>query len=275
MKTIGLIVNRRKKGASALAIKLRAWLRKRNKTVLMDSSGMPALLQKSDMIICFGGDGTILNLAGKLKRSTPILGVNLGGLGFLTHVMSQEVYGELEGIFNDTCVIEERVLMEVKWISGKKSRRFQALNDAVINREGLSRYLRLEVKAGKEDLMRFSGDGVIVATPTGSTAYSLSAGGPFVYPTLKNLVVTPLSAHSLFTRPIVLPADKKICLRFKSNQVGGKASLVIDGQKRQLIQPRDEVQISLAEIRLHLIGSSERSYLKTLREKFGLVESKN
>jgi len=275
VEQIGLIVNRKKKGAAKLAQELKTWLKRRGKKVLSDSRGLDPILRKADLIVCFGGDGTILNVAGKLKKSTPVLGVNLGNLGFLTGVQGKEVFQELEAIFDGTCRVEERILMKVNLLSlGRKSKSFQALNDAVINREGLSRYVRIEVRAGGEDLMKFSGDGVIVATPTGSTAYSLSAGGPFVYPTLRSFVVTPLSAHSLLTRPIVMRAADQIEVRFRT-EGKGRASLVVDGQIRKVIRPSDSVKITLSPVRLHLVSSSEHSYLETLRGKFGLVESKH
>jgi NAD+ kinase len=145
------------------------------------------------------------------------------------------------------------------------------LNDLVVHREGLTRYLHIEVKSGGEALMNFAGDGVIVATPTGSTAYSLSAGGPFVYPTLNSFVVTPLCAHALLVRPIVLPAEKSIGISIRAEDRQEKAAVTVDGQEKVHVASGDLIEISKARLPFRLIGSSKRSYLETLREKFGMV----
>lgn len=275
LDTVGLVVNRRKPGAHVLAGKLRGWLTKRGKKVFEGSrSEVKALIKKCEFLVCLGGDGTILNVAGHMtERSIPVLGVNLGGLGFLTGVKGKEVFQELESILAGSFKVEERILLQASLRRGGKSEIFQALNDVVVNREGFTRRLTIQVKAGGEDLMSFAGDGVIVATPTGSTAYSLSAGGPFVYPTLGSFVVTPLCAHALLTRPIVLPTDKRISVAIKSDKEKGHATFTIDGQFKKVIAPRDHIEVSKAPLSFKLIGSSQRSYLETLGEKFGMAQN--
>jgi NAD+ kinase len=274
LEKIGIVVNPNKKGAVALAKDLQSWARKKKKSVRSGTRDrIPDLVRQSDMLICLGGDGTILNVAHFMtEKSVPVLGVNLGGLGFLTGVKAGEVYKELDSILSGTSHIEERLMLRVALTFGRKTEVFQGLNDAVMNRDGLTRYLRVTVKAGGEDLMGFSGDGLIVATPTGSTAYSLSAGGPFVHPTLSDFLVTPLSAHSLLTRPIVLPSEKAITVTLSSDKEMKQASVTVDGQTKRVISSRHKIEITKAPLPFRLIRSSRRSYLETLREKFGMVQ---
>lgn len=271
---VGIIVNTRKPHAGKLLDELKNWLAKRDKEVLDNTARKPEdIIREAELLVCLGGDGTILNIADKMiERSVPVLGVNLGSLGFLTEVKEEEVFEELSSIFLGNYHLEERIMLNalVKSENDPQGRRFQALNDVVINREGLTRYLYVDIKAGGESLMRFSGDGVIVSTPTGSTAYSLSAGGPFVYPTLNNFVVTPLCAHSLLVRPIVLPVDKKVVVKIECEKEGESANLVCDGQESIEIKKDNVVEISRAAVPLKLISSSKRGYLETLRVKFGM-----
>ncbi len=275
MEKVGLVINQKKSGARLLAESLKTWLKKRGKKVFAGfRDEVRPLIQKSDFLVCLGGDGTILNVAHHMdQKSIPVLGVNLGGLGFMTGVKGKEVFKELEEIFDGSCKIEERIMLRARLVTRRRTEVFQALNDAVINREGLTRYLRIHVKAGGDDLMSFSGDGVIVATPTGSTAYSLSAGGPFVYPTLDSFVVTPLCAHALLVRPIVLRTENVILVSLAAEKDNGHASLTVDGQTKRVISPQDKIEITKSPVRFKLIGSSQRSYLETLKEKFGMVQN--
>jgi len=272
MDPIGIVLNPRKVGAQELCSKLRQWLKKKGKTVLTEPSvPIKKILSDSGLLICLGGDGTILHMTHLLAKPVPLLGVNLGRLGFLTIVKPKEIYKELDAIFAHEFRVEERTLFRTYLARGGKTEMLQGLNDAVINREGLSSYLRVHVNAGGEEVMSFSGDGVIIATPTGSTAYSLSAGGPFVYPTFESFLVTPLCAHSLLTRPIVLPTDKEIEVAIHIGKERGHAALTVDGQCRRLIGAKDEIKIVKAPFRAQLVVSSQRTYLQTLHEKFGLT----
>jgi NAD+ kinase len=273
IEKVGLIVNRKKAGAAALARKLHAWLKKRGKVVLADGrDAARRILAQADLIVCLGGDGTILNTADRLRRSVPVVGINLGRLGFLTTVRREETFSELDAILSGSSTVEERIMLEAKLRTAKGTQIFRGLNDVVIDRAGLTRYLHIEVRAGGEDLMSFSGDGVIIATPTGSSAYSLSAGGPFVYPTLDNFVVTPLCAHALLVRPVVLPTEKVIHVALHAAKQEGNATFTIDGQTRKVISPKDHVEITKAPLTFRLIHSSQRSYLSTLAEKFGMLK---
>lgn len=275
MERVGLVINQKKPGARLLAQSLKIWLKKRGKKVFAGTrEQVRSLIRHSDFLVCLGGDGTILNVAHHMElKSIPVLGVNLGGLGFMTGVKGREVFKELEEIFDGACKIEERIMLRARLVTKRRTEMFPALNDAVLNREGLTRYLSIHVKSGGDDLMSFSGDGVIVATPTGSTAYSLSAGGPFVYPTLDSFVVTPLCAHALLARPIVLHTEDVIHISLAAEKDNGQASLTVDGQTKRVVSPKDRIEITKSPVRFKLIGSSQRSYLETLKEKFGMVQN--
>ena len=249
------------------------WLGKRSVQVLdAGELGLDAVINEADLIICLGGDGTILRLAGKMvSRVVPVLGVNLGSLGFLTEVKVEEVFDELKTLFGGQFEVENRLMLSCgarKEKAGSVVRRFQALNDVVINREGLTRYMMVDVKINSEPVTRFLGDGIIIATPTGSTAYSLSAGGPIVHPGLNEMIITPICPHAPAMRPMIVSADKKIEIKITCDAEKEKALLTADGQDNLEIDDHYIVEVGAAVNRFPLIKSSKRSYFSTLREKF-------
>lgn len=272
MKKVGIVINRNKANATELVPKLRNWLGKRDMTVL-DTDGHPLeeVLHDAALVICLGGDGTLLSVADRMKEgTTPILGVNLGGLGFLTEVRQEEIFEELNTFFFGQSQVEERLMLScAAWSEkSKEERRFIALNDMVVSREGLSRILRMEVKVGGEKLTSFAGDGLIVATPTGSTAYSFSAGGAVVHPKLEALIITPICPHASALRSIVVSADERISIRLQNTLGPGRALLTADGQENLEIDDSYSIEITRSSMRLRLVKSSRRSYLATLRENF-------
>ena len=205
-KKIGIVANLSKAGAHELLAKLKEWLAKRDVPV-MDSTVHPVedMIEACSLIVCLGGDGTLLSVAGHFKeKSVPILGVNLGSLGFLTEVKETEVFEELNTYLADQYTTEDRLMLSCRARSEKhhKERRFVALNDVVISREGLTRLLRVEINVSGEKLTAFRGDGIIVSTPTGSTAYSLSAGGAVVHPRIEALMITAICPHASALRSI-------------------------------------------------------------------------
>ncbi len=273
---VGILTNPTKSNADLIRKDLSDWLSKRGLNVL-DATQAPLdkVILESDVIVCLGGDGTILYLAGQMKdRAVPVLAVNIGSLGFLTEVRAEELYDELKLVFAGQFEVEERILLTatVRWEGSKSEpeRRFQALNDIVVNREGLTRYMTVQIDIGGEHATRFSGDGVIVATPTGSTAYSLSAGGPIVYPSLDNLIITPICAHTSALRPLVISGNQSIRIRIACDEAREKALLTADGQNDVTIDNRSIIDITKSENRFQLIKSSKRGYFTTLREKFKL-----
>jgi len=272
MKQIGIIINPNKEGAVTLLGELKEWLSKRGCSVKdNEASSIDEIVVDAELIICLGGDGTLLNLTHYIKqKSIPILGVNLGTLGFITEVKKEELFDELQGVFSNDYVIEERIMLScnVRNEKNNESRRFQAFNDIVINREGLTRYLSVDLKVGKETITRYSGDGVIIATPTGSTAYSLSAGGPIVHPSLKSLIITAICPHVSSLRPMVVPGSEKIVAKIICHSPGEAALLVADGQNSLQIGENHVVEVTQSDLLIQLIKSSKRSYFQTLQEKF-------
>lgn len=280
IKAVGILINPTKQEAARFGGDLQAWLSKRNIEVL-DSAETPIekICSRADLLICLGGDGTILHVAGKMvDRSIPVLGVNIGGLGFLTEVRAEELYDELKQIFSGRFEVEERMLLSANVSYAESStkanpeRRFQALNDIVINREGLTRYMSVQIDINGERATRFFGDGVVIATPTGSTAYSLSAGGPIVHPSLDTIIVTPICPHASALRPLVISGDQSIRVQITCDDVKEKALLTADGQADVTIDHRSIVDVTRSVNRFQLVKSSKRSYFATLREKFKLPD---
>jgi NAD+ kinase len=206
------------------------------------------------------------------ERSIPVLAVNMGSLGFLTEVKAGEVFDELQTYFLEKTQVEERLMLSCAVRSEKNriERRFQALNDIVVSREGLTRLLRIRVDVGRETLTSFSGDGVIIATPTGSTAYSLSAGGAIVHPQLEGIIITPICPHALSLRSLVVRADERVSVRICGDREGERALVTSDGQENQEVDETASIEITRASVPFRLIKSSRRSYLETLRENFKL-----
>lgn len=277
IKRVAILANPTKPGAQKLETELKDWLLKRDIQVFDAAVSFEQILPQIDLAICLGGDGTILGLVGKMvERQVPVLGVNIGSLGFLTEVRTEELYDELKAVFVGHFQIEKRMMLQATVWSDSNSaqnhpeRRFQALNDMVINREGLTRYMTIEMDIGSERAIGFSGDGIIVATPTGSTAYSLSAGGPIVHPSLENIVITPICPHASALRPLVVPGDQTIRIRVTCEQDQEKALFTADGQRDMQIDRHSIVEITRSANHFLLVKSSKRSYFGTLREKFKL-----
>lgn len=278
IRRVGILTNTKKPNAEQIRKELRSWLEKRSVQV-RDSveASLEQVLSDSDLMICLGGDGTILHLAGKMvEQQIPVLGINLGGLGFLTEVRIEELYDELKLIFSGQFEIEERMLLSANVSSrakaGQKSaeRRFQALNDIVVNREGLTRYMAIQLDVNARPAVRFFGDGVIVSTPTGSTAYSLSAGGPIVHPSLDHMILTPICPHASILRSLVVPGAETVQIKITCDEGEEKALLTVDGQVDMEIDDRSLIEVTRSVNRFKLVKSSKRSYFETLREKFKL-----
>ncbi|MCX8110086.1 MAG: NAD(+)/NADH kinase [Syntrophorhabdaceae bacterium] len=221
----------------------------------------------ADLIIVLGGDGTMLAVARYLKgRDVPILGVNLGGLGFLTEISVEEMPIMLEKIVSGQYKISTRMMLDVSVIrDGKEVFEFSVLNDAVITKDALARIIDIEVYVNSVYLTTYKADGLIFSTPTGSTGYSLSAGGPILYPSLKNIIVTPICPHMLTNRPLILPEDVSMMAVFKS--MDERVVLTIDGQIGFPLEYRDEVVVKKSPHTVRLIKSAFRGYFEILREK--------
>jgi NAD+ kinase len=284
MNRIGIIAKKNKPEAVKLAVRLAEWLKPRNIDVYIEeevgkhlSSTVSGPAWKSmkreeiapdiEMIVVLGGDGTLLSVARQVwNKSIPILGVNLGGLGFLTEVTLDELYPVLEKVLRNDFETNEREVLNAGVIrKGKRIAEFIVLNDAVINKGALARIIDLETTINGEYLSTFRSDGLIISTPTGSTAYNLSAGGPIVYPSLHTIIITPICPHTLTIRPIIIPDDVKIRALLKSRNE--EVTLTLDGQQGFALDFEDVVEVGKAEGRILLIKSPYRHYFELLREK--------
>ena len=284
MKRIGIIAKKNKPEAVAIARNLMEWLRSKKIEVYIEeeigqlftpaaSGPYPKTIMResipidTEMIIVLGGDGTLLSVARQVwNKSIPILGVNLGGLGFLTEITLDELYRVLEKVLQGDFEINEREVLNAAVIRrGDRIAEFTVLNDAVINKGALARIIDLETTINGEYLSTFRSDGLIISTPTGSTAYNLSAGGPIVYPSLHTIIITPICPHTLTIRPIIIPDDVKIRASLKSRSE--EVLLTLDGQLGFTLEFEDVVEVGKAEGRILLIKSPYRRYFELLREK--------
>ena len=231
---------------------------------------MPA---RADLVLVLGGDGTLLSMAGRIAasgRDIPILGVNFGSLGFLTEITRPELFSSLEAVVAGRATYDVRMMLEARAIGasspGGRAARDDircVLNDVVFTRMALSRMIELSIRVGDQLVTTVKADGLIIASPTGSTAYNLSAGGPIVHPSMQALVITPIAPHTLSHRPIVIPAEREVHIE----SIGGEIYVTFDGQSGFPIGEGDEVTIAPGRRTLRLIRASTRSYFEVLREK--------
>ncbi len=224
------------------------------------------LTSHADIVISLGGDGTILATARTLGKSEiPILGINLGSLGFLTQLTPDNLENRLARVVNGSFKIEKRMVMSTQVIVGDKMALPFALNDVVIDKGSISRVINLSLYADGEYISSYTADGMIIATPTGSTAYSLAVGGPILKPTMNALIVSPISAFSLTSRPLVFPAETILEVRIRSEH--GNALLTIDGQVATQFAPQGTIQVSKAAHSVRFIRFTEDSFFDILRSK--------
>jgi NAD+ kinase len=277
-KSIGVLTKPKFPEVKATLVGVVTWLRARNITVLLDTTSATLLgelggiqktqlAEKADVLLVLGGDGTILSAARlAAERSIPILGVNMGGLGFLTEVRLDNLYPSLERVFANDFTLDER-LMLVTHIHrhGETVARGIVLNDIVISKGTLARMIELQVAIDGQFVTHLRGDGLIIGTPTGSTAYSLSAGGPIMNPALQALILTPISPHTLTHRPLIVPGNVTIEVTLTSKDDGSMATL--DGQVGVALTQGDTTVIQASEFRTRLIRFPESHYYEVLREK--------
>jgi len=218
------------------------------------------MCQKSDFLISIGGDGTLLGVVRKsFKYNLPVLGINLGTLGFLTDLKLEDLPSFIEDLLINDYKIEPRMMIEAQ-IGDKK---FIAFNDIVISRKNLSSMLEIKAKIDKKEFNTYYGDGLIVSTPSGSTAYNLSVGGPIVYPLTNAFIITPVAAHSLTQRPIVVPADFEIEFKTPSDE----ATVIVDGQDLYDLKQNEIVNIKISKKSAKMLYRTKRDFFKVLSEK--------
>jgi len=277
MKNIGIICKTGDPGPAEILKKLLPWLKQKGFETIVDSGiasflnieGCPRLQipTLSDMIIVLGGDGTMLSVCRLVgERETPILGVNIGGLGFLTEVQREEIYDVLEEVLKGKCPVEERIMLEAHVYRKDESiAEYAVMNDVVVNKGALARIIDLETYIDRDYVTTFRADGLIVATPTGSTAYALSAGGPILYPTLKSIVLAPICPHMLTNRPIVLPDNVLIEMILRSP--AEDVFLTVDGQVGFSLNLDDIIEVKKSQFKTKLLTPSGKKYFQILRTK--------
>lgn len=279
MKRIGIVAKTDRDEAKDVVAGLLQWCAARHCVPVLDketaalcpdagvaTTRKPDLPGQVDVLLVLGGDGTLLSMARLVgDLGVPILGVNLGGLGFLAALTVDELYPALESLLRDELVIEERMML-VATVSrqGERLSEYAALNDMVITKSAMSRIIRLEVAVDGELATGYRADGLIISTPTGSTAYCLSAGGPIVYPTMDAVVLTPICSHTLTNRPIVLPASLRIEVTLATDQ---DVMLTADGQVGFALKPWDTVEIRRASARTRLLRPPHKHFFSVLRTK--------
>ena len=276
IRTVGLVAKYQEAKAAQMVRWLIPWLKKRGKKVCVEnglaragaqSCSKKEMALKADLIISLGGDGTLLNIAPLVERpEVPILGVNLGALGFITEVAVDELEPVLSKTLSGDYEVEKRMTLEVR-VLGKNGRahKFRVLNDVVIAKGARSRIIDLETYIGKDYLCTYRADGLIVSTPTGSTAYSLAAAGPILEPTLGAIVLAPICPHTLTHRPIVVPSNAVIRVTLRS--FGDTVILIPDGQQGIRLNNGDRVEARDYGLPVSLIKLPSRSYYEILREK--------
>ncbi|GMT47385.1 MAG: NAD kinase [bacterium] len=277
MKNIGIISKTGKPEPPEILKELIPWLTGKGFNVFIDRetsdilgikgysrSEMPGLV---DVVVVLGGDGTMLGAARLVaEKGIPILGVNLGGLGFITEVNRSDLFTAIETMLKGECSVEERIMIQADIVrNGEAITSYTVLNDVVITKGALARIIDLETYVDHSYVTTFKSDGLIMSTPTGSTAYNLSAGGPIVHPVLDCIVLTPICPHTLTNRPIVLSGESLIEVGLKSESED--VFLTLDGQIGVSLEKGDMVEVKKSPHKTRLFLPCERDYFQVLREK--------
>jgi NAD+ kinase len=262
---VGIVHKRTAPAAAACAKAAAQYLASRGLTVLEDEGDVA---RRADLVLVLGGDGTLIHAARILDgRPAPILGVNMGSLGFLTEVPQAELYQALEHVLSGKADVSERMKLRVHLHRGERRERLvdaEVLNDVVIAKGTLSRMAEFDATFAGEFVTRYKADGIIVATPTGSTAYSLAANGPILFPSMRGVILAPICPHMLTQRPIVLPDDQTVTIQLLSDS---EVYLTLDGQSGLQLQQGDQVQIKQSQDRVLLVRNPRIGYFGILRAK--------
>jgi len=273
MNRIGIVAKLNKPEALHMSQEVAGWLAERGVEVFLEGElakriGYPKgytdteLPNRIELMLVLGGDGTMLYAARLVgDRGIPILGVNLGGLGFLTAITVQEIYPILEDVIKDRFETEERMKLSVQFTKGGH---YTALNDVVV-KGTLARLINLEARINREYVTTYRADGLVIATPTGSTAYSLSAGGPLLYPTIHSIIVAPICPFNLTNRPVVIPDWMTVEVTLKTPQA--QAHLTLDGQVDIPLTEGDTIEVKRAASSIYLVKSPRKGYFDVLRER--------
>lgn len=284
IKTVGIITKRTISDHQKVLKQLVEFLKKHKKEIIFDENSCQffkgekgyckeELLNKVEFAVVLGGDGTILKTARRISRKkVPILGVNFGTLGFLTECTPAKIYECLEKIFKGQYVIDKRSLLRATvYRKNNKISTSLALNDAVINQGAFARLIRMDIEINNRKVTSVQADGLIIATPSGSTAHSLSAGGPIIHPKIEGIVITPICPSSLSMRSIVLPDSRQITITIETerkDQQEAFIGLTLDGQDMIVLKYGDKIKIRRSKRSFYLVRTGNR-YYKMLRNKLG------
>ena len=290
VKRVGIVAKIRQEFLGPHLLEVAAWIESRGVEPIFEADAAQLvppdpgrrtairdeLLHMVDLLVVLGGDGTLLAVADRVSlagRDLPILGVNFGHLGFLTEINFPELFPLLESAIAGRATIERRLIMRARVLrAGRQIAEYMAFNDVVITRGALSRIIELSVTVGGEFVARFNADGLIIASPTGSTAYNLSAGGPIVHPAVDALVLTPIAPHTLSNRPVVIPASAPVLVKPTAHDPGQEVILTLDGQIGLPLEPGDTVEAVRNETPVRLVKSPTQSYFDVLRRKLKWAE---
>ena len=279
MKRIGVVARAGAVGAQAVIAELLAWLAARGHAVVLEketaglvpaaaapSVGKAELPGQVDLIVVLGGDGTLLSMARAVgDQGIPLLGVNLGGLGFLTATTLEEMLPALEAWLAGRMAVDERMMLAARVLrQGRALGEYAALNDVVITKAAMSRIIDFSVSVDGQFATSYRADGLITSTPTGSTAYSLSAGGPILWPGMDAIVLTPICSHTLTNRPIVVPGAQRVEVTILTDE---EVMVTMDGQVGVNLRARDAVEARRAAARIRLVRFPQQSFFSVLRAK--------
>ena len=281
----GIVAKTRLAEAAGVIAELAGWLEARGVRPVFDTEtaalvGLPParptwsrdeLPAQCDLLVVLGGDGTLIGMAGRVANAgvdIPIVGVNFGSLGFLTEITLPELLPALDAVLAGRAQIESRLMVRALTLrDGVVFSDRLALNDVVVTRGAMSRIIDLAVEIGDQPVMRVRADGLIIATPTGSTAYNLAAGGPIVHPAVDALLLTPIAPHMLTNRPIVVPAASEIRVRPAVGASNDELFVTLDGQSGHDMHADDTIVVRRAERQVRLVRAATRTYFDVLREK--------
>jgi NAD+ kinase len=277
VKTVGVISKPRVDRAATLVPELLGWLKQRGVEVLLDAesaayagagAGLPRteVAQGAELLVVLGGDGTLLSAArAAIGRNIPLLAVNLGDLGFLTAIKVDELYPQLErALRGDVHVAQRRMLHAELWRGGRLVSQHEALNDMVLTKSEIARMIDLEVYIDQSFVCVYKADGLIVSTPTGSTAYSLSAGGPIMIPSVAAIAITPICPHMLTNRPVIVPDESEIAVTVRGS---APTYMTIDGQVGEQLESGDRIVCRRSEYFVSLVRPPDKLFFDVLREK--------
>jgi len=274
---VGILVNETKPQALELKAGLMGWLENKGVEVVcpgdiycLESTGMEDVrdsFRGLDLILVLGGDGTLIHASLVLAGlEVPLLGINLGHLGFLTSLEMDNLHEGLERFMAGEYRVEERMMLDVSLVrEGEVLEEYLALNDAVVSKDAFARMVDIEIRIDGQKVDRYSADGLIIATPTGSTAYSLSAGGPIVVPSFSAMILTPICAHTLYSRPMVIPADALVEVELTKSS--SEVMLTSDGQTGVRMRVGDSVRVRKSDRSVRFVKFGDRSFFDVLHEK--------